>query len=155
MSWTATDIPDLTGKTALITALTGTNTDRLKEEKERGITIDLGFADLAYPDGLTVVHQLDGGVSDADRLQGVTDLRHVDLISRAELWLDENAPVVVTDDPPPSAEPLLADLAELRPALITAVGLTGLAVFGLGLLVGAAVHFQSRQSFQGTESQLV
>ena len=32
------------GKTALIKALTGIDTDRLKEEKERGITIDLGFA---------------------------------------------------------------------------------------------------------------
>jgi selenocysteine-specific elongation factor len=32
------------GKTALVRALTGTDTDRLKEEKARGITIDLGFA---------------------------------------------------------------------------------------------------------------
>ena len=35
------------GKTSLVQALTGTNTDRLKEEKERGITIDLGFAEFA------------------------------------------------------------------------------------------------------------
>ena len=35
------------GKTALVQALTGINTDRLKEEKERGITIDLGFAHLS------------------------------------------------------------------------------------------------------------
>ena len=35
------------GKTALIKALTGINTDRLKEEQERGITIDLGFAHLS------------------------------------------------------------------------------------------------------------
>ncbi len=42
------------GKSALVLALTGTDPDRLKEEKERGITIDLGFADLAYPDGLKV-----------------------------------------------------------------------------------------------------
>ena len=34
------------GKTSLVKALTGTDTDRLKEEKERGITIELGFADL-------------------------------------------------------------------------------------------------------------
>ncbi len=32
------------GKTAIVQALTGTNTDRLKEEQERGLTIDLGFA---------------------------------------------------------------------------------------------------------------
>ncbi|UCD36431.1 MAG: selenocysteine-specific translation elongation factor [Nitrospiraceae bacterium] len=42
------------GKSALVKALTGTDPDRLKEEKERGITIDLGFADLTYPDGLKV-----------------------------------------------------------------------------------------------------
>jgi selenocysteine-specific elongation factor len=34
------------GKTALVKALTGIDADRLKEEKERGITIDIGFADL-------------------------------------------------------------------------------------------------------------
>jgi selenocysteine-specific elongation factor len=34
------------GKTSLVRALTGTDTDRLKEEKERGITIELGFAQL-------------------------------------------------------------------------------------------------------------
>ena len=39
------------GKTALIKALTGVDTDRLKEEKARGITIDLGFAYLPAPDG--------------------------------------------------------------------------------------------------------
>ena len=39
------------GKTCLIKALTGQDTDRLKEEKERGISIDLGFAHLELPDG--------------------------------------------------------------------------------------------------------
>ena len=39
------------GKTELIRALTGQETDRLKEEKERGISIDLGFAYLDLPDG--------------------------------------------------------------------------------------------------------
>jgi selenocysteine-specific elongation factor len=39
------------GKTALVGALTGVNTDRLKEEKARGISIDLGFAYLPAPDG--------------------------------------------------------------------------------------------------------
>jgi len=43
------------GKTALVKALTGIDADRLKEEKRRGITIDLGFAHLELPgpdDGL-------------------------------------------------------------------------------------------------------
>ena len=35
------------GKTSLVKALTGVDTDRLKEEKERGITVDLGFAYLS------------------------------------------------------------------------------------------------------------
>ena len=39
------------GKTSLIRALTGIDTDRLKEEKERGITIELGFAHLDLPCG--------------------------------------------------------------------------------------------------------
>lgn len=42
------------GKTALIKALTGIDTDRLKEEKARGITIELGFASLELPGGLTL-----------------------------------------------------------------------------------------------------
>ncbi|MCF6179419.1 MAG: selenocysteine-specific translation elongation factor, partial [Geopsychrobacter sp.] len=39
------------GKTSLIQALTGVDTDRLQQEKERGISIELGFAPLALPDG--------------------------------------------------------------------------------------------------------
>ncbi len=39
------------GKTALVRALTGQETDRLKEERERGISIDLGFAYFTLPDG--------------------------------------------------------------------------------------------------------
>ncbi len=39
------------GKTSLVKALTGIDTDRLKEEKRRGITLELGFAHLALEDG--------------------------------------------------------------------------------------------------------
>jgi selenocysteine-specific elongation factor len=46
------------GKTALVKALTGVDTDRLPEEKRRGITIDLGFAPLAL-DGLGTVGIVD------------------------------------------------------------------------------------------------
>jgi selenocysteine-specific elongation factor len=42
------------GKTSLVKALTGIDTDRLPEEKARGITIDLGFAFLEEPGGLTI-----------------------------------------------------------------------------------------------------
>src|ERR1700761_6599916 len=43
------------GETALVRALTGIDTDRLPEEKKRGITIDLGFASL---DAITGDHSL-------------------------------------------------------------------------------------------------
>jgi len=42
------------GKTALVKALTGIDTDRLKEEKRRGITIELGFAHLTLPSGIVL-----------------------------------------------------------------------------------------------------
>jgi selenocysteine-specific elongation factor len=42
------------GKSSLVLALTGIDPDRLKEEKERGITIDIGFAHLEAADGLTL-----------------------------------------------------------------------------------------------------
>ena len=42
------------GKTSLVRALTGIDTDRLPEEKARGITIELGFAHLSLPDGRVV-----------------------------------------------------------------------------------------------------
>ena len=41
------------GKTTLVKALTGTDTDRLREEQERGMTIDLGFAFLS--DEITII----------------------------------------------------------------------------------------------------
>ncbi|MDH4226194.1 MAG: selenocysteine-specific translation elongation factor [Deltaproteobacteria bacterium] len=42
------------GKTSLVMALTGIDTDRLAEEKKRGLTIDLGFASLVLPSGVSV-----------------------------------------------------------------------------------------------------
>jgi len=41
------------GKTSLVKALTGVDTDRLPEEKSRGITIELGFANLELPGGIS------------------------------------------------------------------------------------------------------
>src|ERR1700750_2034001 len=42
------------GKTALVRALTGVDTDRLEEEKRRGISIDLGFAHLDLAQNLRI-----------------------------------------------------------------------------------------------------
>src|ERR1700693_384014 len=60
------------GKTALIKALTGVDTDRLAEEKRRGITIDLGYAyagDLGFidvPGHERFVHTMLAGASGID-----------------------------------------------------------------------------------------
>jgi selenocysteine-specific elongation factor len=56
------------GKTSLVRALTGIDTDRLKEEKERGITIELGFAHLTLPSGPA------GAGGDANVTVGVVDV---------------------------------------------------------------------------------
>ena len=40
------------GKTTLLRALTGIDADRLPEERRRGMTIDVGYAHLALPDGI-------------------------------------------------------------------------------------------------------
>ena len=42
------------GKTELVKALTGIDTDRLEEEKRRGVTIELGFAHLDFEDGMRI-----------------------------------------------------------------------------------------------------
>ena len=42
------------GKSALVEALTGVHPDRLKEERDRGMTIDLGFAFMPLGDGREV-----------------------------------------------------------------------------------------------------
>ncbi|HEX3370183.1 MAG TPA: selenocysteine-specific translation elongation factor [Candidatus Cybelea sp.] len=46
------------GKSAIVAALTGTNPDRLAQERERGMTLDLGFAHLRFADGV------EGGIVD-------------------------------------------------------------------------------------------
>lgn len=40
------------GKTAIVRALTGTDTDRLPEEKKRGLSIVPGYAHATYPSGI-------------------------------------------------------------------------------------------------------
>src|ERR1700691_5870103 len=54
------------GKSALVEALTGTNPDRLEEEKRRGITIDLGFAFLDVPGHERFVRNMLAGASGID-----------------------------------------------------------------------------------------
>ncbi|MHB8708521.1 MAG: selenocysteine-specific translation elongation factor [Desulfuromonadales bacterium] len=73
------------GKTALIGRLTGIDTDRLREEKERGISIDLGFAPLHLPDGTVAgvvdvpgherfIHNMLAGIGGIDLVLLVVDV---------------------------------------------------------------------------------
>ena len=75
------------GKTALVRALTGVDTDRLKEEKERGITVDLGFAELVSPEsdlrfGVVDVPGHDGFIK--NMLAGATGMDLVLLVVAAD-----------------------------------------------------------------------
>ncbi|MFO1329129.1 MAG: selenocysteine-specific translation elongation factor [Rubrivivax sp.] len=74
------------GKTSLVKALTGVDTDRLKEEKERGITVDLGFAYQAQPDGAVLGFVDVPGHEKLVRnmLAGATGIDHVMLVVAAD-----------------------------------------------------------------------
>jgi selenocysteine-specific elongation factor len=74
------------GKTSLVKALTGVDADRLKEEKERGITVDLGFAYQALPDGEVLGFVDVPGHEKLVRnmLAGATGIDHVMLVIAAD-----------------------------------------------------------------------
>jgi selenocysteine-specific elongation factor len=74
------------GKTSLVKALTGVDADRLKEEKERGITVDLGFAYQALPDGdvLGFVDVPGHEKLVRNMLAGATGIDHVMLVIAAD-----------------------------------------------------------------------
>lgn len=100
------------GKTWLIKALTGTNTDRLKEEQKRGITIENGFADMTYgdynisfidvPGHERFVHNMLAGIGGIDMVLLVVDIEegvmpqtreHFDILKMLKI---ENGIVVLT-----------------------------------------------------------
>jgi selenocysteine-specific elongation factor len=74
------------GKTSLVKALTGIDADRLKEEKERGITVDLGFAYQTLPDGdvLGFVDVPGHEKLVRNMLAGATGIDHVMLVIAAD-----------------------------------------------------------------------
>ena len=74
------------GKTSLVKALTGIDADRLKEEKERGITVDLGFAYRALPSGQVLGFVDVPGHEKLVRnmLAGATGIDHVLLVVAAD-----------------------------------------------------------------------
>lgn len=82
------------GKSSLIAALTGTDPDRLAEEKQRGMTIDLGFAHATTPSGVVLSFVDVPGHVDFIRnmIAGVAEVSAVLLVvDAAEGWMPQTA----------------------------------------------------------------
>ncbi len=143
------------GKTSLVKALTGVDADRLKEEKARGITIDLGFAYKPTPDG-SVLGFVD--VPGHERLvrnmlAGATGIDHVLLVVAADdgpmpqtrehlaildlLGLGRGA-VVLTKADLVSAQRLDEVRAEVQ-ALLAPTALAGAPAFAVSNLSGQGI----------------
>ena len=144
------------GKTTLVRALTGVDTDRLPEEKQRGISIDLGFAYWKTPgDGVTVgfvdvpgherfVRNMLAGVCGIDLAllvvaaddgvmpQTVEHLHIVDLLGV------KRGLAVITKADRVGAERVQAVEAEVK-ALLAPSGLAGIAVMPVSATIGAGM----------------
>ncbi len=121
------------GKTALVRALTGVDADRLPEEKQRGLTIDLGFAYATLPDGTELgfvdvpgherfLPNMLAGVLSIDRVLLIVaaddgprpqTLEHLDIL--ALIGVAELTGVITKTDrvPPERTEAVTADVAAL------------------------------------------
>jgi selenocysteine-specific elongation factor len=128
------------GKTALVKALTGIDTDRLPEEKTRGITIDLGFAHLS--NNVTIIdvpgHEDDGVMPQSREHLDIINLLQIQygvfVITKTDLadedWLmlvEEDVRALLSDTPFKNAPVLRTSAAkgegieELRQALFEAL----------------------------------
>ncbi|MEK7206452.1 MAG: selenocysteine-specific translation elongation factor, partial [Pseudomonadota bacterium] len=143
------------GKTALIKALTGVDADRLKEEKARGITIDLGYAYAPLPDGEVLgfidvpgherfVHNMLAGVTGIDAVllvvaadDGVMpqSREHLDIL---DLLGVTQGIVALTKIDRVSPERLIEVQAEIE-QLLGGTGLTGSPVFPVSSIHGDGV----------------
>jgi selenocysteine-specific elongation factor len=130
------------GKTWLVRALTGKDTDRLPEEKERGISIDLGYAPLDLPDGTRLslidvpgherfIRNMVAGASGIDLFllvidatEGARPQTHEHLAILRLLGIDHGAVAVTKADSadPETLELVVAEAHELVPgAAVVAV----------------------------------
>ncbi|NEU13273.1 selenocysteine-specific translation elongation factor [Methylobacterium sp. BTF04] len=156
------------GKTSLVQALTGIDTDRLKEEKARGISIDLGFAYLPVPDGDRLgfvdvpgherfVHTMLAGAGSIDwallvvaaddgpMLQTLEHLAILDLLGIA------NGMVALTKTDLVAPERLAAVSAQIRDAL-TPTGLAGIAIVPVSARTGAGIEALRNALFAAARS---
>ncbi|KQY99667.1 translation elongation factor [Pseudolabrys sp. Root1462] len=164
------------GKTTLVRALTGVDTDRLKEEKARGISIDLGFAYLPAPDGSVLgfvdvpghekfVHNMLAGATGIDFVllvvaadDGVMPQTHEHL-AIVDLLGIERGVVALTKADLASRERRAAVTDEIRQTLAT-TGLAGADIVPVSTVSGegidglrqrlfSEVHAQTQRSTQG------
>jgi selenocysteine-specific elongation factor len=130
------------GKTTLLRALTGIDADRLPEERRRGMTIDVGYAHLALPDG-TELDFVD--VPGHDRLVGNM------LVGAGEI---DAALLVVAADDGPRAQTVehleLLDALGLRHgiAVVTKIDLAG--VDRTAAVIGEVVELLGRSTLAGS-----
>jgi len=143
------------GKTSLVKTLTGVDTDRLPEEKARGISIDLGFAYLPLPGGATIgfvdvpgherfIRNMLAGVCGIDFAllvvaaddgimpQTVEHLQILDL-----LRVEQGAVAITKSDRVDASR--VAEVAENVQALLAATTLAGAPVMPVSAVTGAGV----------------
>ena len=143
------------GKTSLVKALTGVDADRLKEEKARGITIELGFAYLPQPDGSVIgfvdvpgherfVHTMLAGAHGLDLLMLVVAAddgvmpqtrEHLEIVSLLGIPRGVVALTKVDAVPP---ERIAAVSGEIE-ALLAGTALAGSPIFPVSNLTGEGV----------------
>jgi selenocysteine-specific elongation factor len=143
------------GKTALVKALTGIDADRLKEEKERGITLDLGYAYTPLPNGDVLgfidvpgherlVHNMLAGATGIDAVllivaadDGVMPqtIEHVQILDL--LGLHRGAVALTKIDM--VAPDRVAEVERQIAALLDHTGLAGSPVFPLSSITGQGV----------------
>jgi selenocysteine-specific elongation factor len=157
------------GKTSLVKALTGVDADRLKEEKERGITVDLGFAYLSDDSGSTLGFVDVPGHEKLVRnmLAGATGIDHVLLVVAADdgpmpqtrehlailqlLGLNQGA-VVLSKSDLVTADRLSQVEAELRPLLVGA-GLAQAPVIPVSSVTGQGLDALRSHLSQASQQQ--
>jgi selenocysteine-specific elongation factor len=130
------------GKTALLRALTGIDADRLPEERERGMTIDVGFAHLDLEDG-TSLDFVD--VPGHDRLVGNM------LVGAGEI---DGVLLVVAADDGPRAQTLehleLLDALGLRRAVVAVTKVDAVDADRVAEVMAASRELVDRTSLEGS-----
>jgi len=143
------------GKTALVAALTGMETDRLKEEQERGLSIELGFAYFDLPDGsragivdvpghekfirsmLSGAYGMDIVLFVVDAKEGVQEqtLEHLAIL---DLLGISNGILVMTKSDLATADEL-AEAAEMTQEMLVDTSLEGIPTVSVSAITGAGI----------------